>query len=210
MASRCCAFCKKNLGNNKFRNNGHLAKCVNYLELKRISIEEDMLYGPVSPSHDYGRYDFEDVLPDLMIANDIFLRKQMLVCSVDIIESFKAGAVKMLDGLYKRATMATYLEIANYVARTPCLSIENATDMIVMMKYINWLNNVEIPLPQSFRTIRDNLRYSMRYMVPDIIRYERPFPVELYGEEYKRMPNVTSVYSNVIQVIGKNTGILCI
>ena len=48
----------------------------------------------------------------------------------------------------------------------------------------------------------------MRYTVPEIIRYECPFPIELYGEEHTRMPNVMSVYSNVIQVIGNNTGIL--
>ena len=89
-----CAFCEKSLGPTRFQRGGHLSSCVQYQLVKDRVILEERQYGPRRPDHlpvpPTPRYDFEDILPELLFANDEFLRRQRLVASVDIMNAFKA------------------------------------------------------------------------------------------------------------------------
>jgi hypothetical protein len=157
-----CAFCKKVLGHNRFQNGGHLSQCSQFKEVKAksrldIQYEEGFVNEDQYDStlHEDLRFDFEDVLPELMFANDIFLKKQMLQCSVDLLKTFKAGYVKMIDGKYEKADESTYFEIASYIARTPMLSLEDATDLITLIKNVTHINGSRIALPRKYITNSD-------------------------------------------------------
>lgn len=157
------------------------------------------------PVYDLPQIDFADVLPFILEADELYLKRQRQYQSRHIFDSIKLGCVKMLTGKRIQASLEIYVRIAAYVSRAGVLSNTDATDLIVLMKSCSHINGAEIPLPSKYVYIRDKLMSSMKFLLPEGVEVDIQMPEELFGSEASKMPPAKGVYCNILESAGKQT-----
>jgi len=163
--SKHCVYC----GNvyravSVFSHGGHLRHCKVYQQLREQ--EKTFLDTGEAYTSDFSQIiDFDDVLPFVVEACDIYLQRQRTSISKELLDTINLGEVRMLDGSYQKPSLEIYLRIAGFVAKVTVLSEgEEASDLCTLMKYCSYLNKKEIPLPAKFVTIRDKLLSSLSFI----------------------------------------------
>jgi hypothetical protein len=130
-----------------------------------------------------------------------FISAQKKYLSEESIQNLHAGRVRLLSGDFGVADIRCYLEIAQYVSRCVALSAANASLLLLLIKRVSYINGSEIPLPQKYETLRDNILSSMEGKKAYILRVEFKLPTELYGNSALSASPCISVMSPMMDIL---------
>jgi len=202
-----CLFCLGAVNQmSLFSRSGHLRHCKPYQQLREAETEGRK--NTVNAEFDLNEYpqfagaDLEDMIPYLSQASDLYLRRQRTYMSKELYDTMQVGMFKLLCGRRAPGNKEILLRLAIWVSRATLISQEDATDLVVLIKIITYINRKEIALPHRFEYIKEKLLSSFKWMLPSAIDIEIPFPIEIFGSLTSQMPVARGVYCNILELIG--------
>jgi hypothetical protein len=192
-----CPYCKNPKYNSGQKIGGHIRWCPE----RPPQVQE--MYTPEELADENLEIDITDdaFIDTFAYLSQEFISSQKEYLSEECITQLQAGRVRLLSGDYKVANIRIYLEIARFVSTCVSLSGSNATELIMLMKRISYINGLEIPLSQKYETLRNNILATMEGRRAEILRVEYPLPRELYGDSASRSPPCISVMSPLLDML---------
>jgi len=222
-----CEFCCKREFDDKWKLNGHKARCLRRKEIIAANafnvtfannvaneiFQEDNINATHFPT-EYNEDLVENINPlwnDTEIsdpsfiaayrtATNAYLDRQKDLFNIEELQELEAGFTKNINGLRTKANIRIYLEICEFVSNCHGLSISECDALLELIRRVSFINGSEIPIPAKYYSIHDRIFQALHDKSIKIVKTHYQHCESLYGKN-NNLGKIPAVVTNILEII---------